>query len=110
MKPWLILALAIVTEVIGTAALKASDGFTRFWPSAVVVLSYGTAFYCLSLTLRSMPMGVAYAVWSGLGLVLITLAGWLLFGQKLDAPALIGMAFIVAGVAIMNLFSRSTGA
>ncbi len=108
MKPWLILALAIVAEVIGTAALKASDGFTRLWPSTLVVLGYGIAFYCLSLTLRSIPMGVAYAIWSGVGLVLITIAGWLMFGQKLDAPALIGMTLIVVGVAVMNLFSRAS--
>ncbi|MGB3071805.1 MAG: SMR family transporter [Ottowia sp.] len=108
MKPWLILSLAIVSEVIGTAALKASDGFTRLWPSLLVVLGYGTAFFCLSITLRSIPMGVAYAIWSGLGVVLITAVGWLLFGQKLDTPALIGMALIVAGVLVMNLFSRTT--
>lgn len=108
MKPWLILSLAIVSEVIGTAALKASDGFTRLWPSLLVVLGYGTAFFCLSITLRSIPIGVAYAIWSGLGVVLITAVGWLLFGQKLDAPALIGMALIVAGVLVMNLFSRTT--
>jgi len=108
MKPWLILSLAIVSEVIGTAALKASDGFTRLWPSLLVVLGYGTAFFCLSITLRSIPIGVAYAIWSGLGVVLITAVGWLLFGQKLDAPALVGMALIVAGVLVMNLFSRTT--
>lgn len=109
MKPWLILSLAIVTEVIATAALKASNGFTRFWPSLLVVLGYGTAFFCLSITLRSIPVGVAYAIWSGLGVVLITAVSWILFGQKLDAPALIGMALIVAGVLVMNLFSRTTG-
>ncbi|WP_028605558.1 DMT family transporter [Ottowia thiooxydans] len=107
MKPWLILALAILAEVIGTLALKASDGFTRLGPSALVVAGYGTAFFCLSLTLRTIPMGIAYAIWSGVGLVLITVAGWILFGQKLDAPALAGMALIVAGVAVMNIFSRS---
>lgn len=108
MKPWLILSLAILTEVIATSALKASDGFTRFWPSLVVVLGYGTAFFCLSITLRSIPVGVAYAIWSGLGVVLIALVAWLLFGQKLDLPALIGMALIVAGVLVMNLFSSTT--
>ncbi len=107
MNPWLFLSVAIVTEVIATAALKASDGFTRLWPSLLVVLGYGTAFFCLSITLRSIPIGVAYAIWSGLGVVLITAVGWILFGQKLDAPALIGMALIVAGVLVMNLFSRT---
>lgn len=108
MKPWLILTLAIVAEVIATTALKASDGFTRLLPSLIVVLGYGTAFFCLSITLRSIPIGVAYAIWSGLGVVLIALVAWLIFGQKLDAPALFGMALIVAGVLVMNLFSRTT--
>ena len=108
MKPWLILTLAIVAEVIATTALKASDGFTRLWPSLIVVLGYGTAFFCLSVTLRSIPIGVAYAIWSGVGVVLITVVAWLIFGQKLDAPAMIGMALIVAGVLVMNLFSRTT--
>lgn len=107
MKSWIFLAIAIVSEVIGTSALKASDGFSRLWPSLLVVLGYGIAFYCLSLTLRTIPVGVAYAVWSGLGVVLITLVAWLFLDQKLDLPALIGMALIVAGVLLMNLFSRS---
>lgn len=107
MKSWIFLAIAIVSEVIGTSALKASDGFSRLWPSVLVVLGYGIAFYCLSLTLRTIPVGVAYAVWSGLGVVLITLVAWLFLDQKLDLPALIGMALIVAGVLVMNLFSRS---
>ncbi|MBH1965509.1 MAG: QacE family quaternary ammonium compound efflux SMR transporter [Comamonadaceae bacterium] len=107
MNSWLILGLAILAEVVGTLALKASDGFTRLGPSLLVVAGYGTAFFCLSLTLRTIPMGIAYAIWSGVGLVLITIAGWMLFGQKLDAAALGGMALIVAGVAVMNIFSRS---
>ncbi|NPU95340.1 MAG: EamA family transporter [Gammaproteobacteria bacterium] len=107
MKSWIFLAIAIVSEVIGTSALKASDGFSRLWPSVLVVLGYAVAFYCLSLTLRTIPVGVAYAVWSGLGVVLITLVAWLFLDQKLDLPALVGMALIVAGVLVMNLFSRS---
>lgn len=103
MNAWLLLAGAIVAEVLGTTALKASEGFTRLGPSAIVVLGYALAFYLLSLTLRSIPVGVAYAIWSGLGTVLIALAGWWLFGQRLDSPALIGMALIVAGVLVMNL-------
>jgi small multidrug resistance pump len=101
------LAGAIVAEVIGTTALKASDGFTKFWPYLIVVIGYGIAFYLLSLTLKTIPTGVAYAIWSGVGVVLIALAAWLLQGQKLDAPALIGMALIVFGVLVMNLFSKA---
>ena len=107
MKPWLFLAGAIVCEVIGTSALKASEGFSRLLPTLVVVIGYGIAFYLLSLTLRSIPVGVAYAVWSGAGVALIALIGWLVFGQRLDAPALVGIGLIVAGVLVLNLFSRS---
>lgn len=107
MTQWAILLAAIVAEVIATSALKASDGFTRPGPVLLMAAGYGIAFYLLSLTLRTLPVGVAYAIWSGVGVVLITLVGWLLFGQKLDAPALIGMALIVVGVVIMNLFSHS---
>lgn len=107
MKSWIFLSIAIVSEVIGTSALKASDGFSRLWPSVLVVLGYGTAFYCLSLTLRTIPVGVAYAVWSGLGVVLITLVAWIFLDQKLDLPAMLGMGLIVSGVLVMNLFSRS---
>lgn len=107
MKAWLLLGGAIVAEVIATSALKASAGFTRLGPSLLVVLGYGIAFWLLSLTLRSIPVGVAYAVWSGLGTVLIALAGWWLYGQRLDAPAIAGMALIIAGVLVMNLLSRS---
>ena len=101
------LALAIVAEVVATSALQASAGFTRLWPSVLVVLGYGVAFFCLSITLKTVPMGVAYALWSGLGIVLITASGWLLFQQRVDAAALLGMALIVAGVAVMQLFSKT---
>ena len=108
-NPWLLLGTAIVAEVIGTSALNASAGFTRLGPSLVVVAGYGVAFYLLSLTLRHAPAGVAYAAWSGLGIVLIAAVGWLFYGQRLDAPALIGMALIVVGVLLMNLSSTSAG-
>jgi small multidrug resistance pump len=104
-KPWLFLAVAIVSEVVGTSALRASAGFSRLWPSAVVVLGYASAFYFLSLTLETIPVGVAYAVWSGVGIVLIALIAWLVYGQALDLPAIVGMSLIVAGVVILNLFS-----
>ena len=108
MSPWLTLGAAIVAEVIATSALKASAGFTRLGPSAVVVVGYGIAFWLLSLTLRSVPVGVAYAIWSGLGTVLIAVVGWLAFGQRLDAWAMVGMGLIVAGVLVMNLLSKSS--
>ncbi|ARP85717.1 DMT family transporter [Bordetella genomosp. 9] len=104
---WVYLFTAIVAEIIGTSALKASDGFSRFLPSAVTVVGYGVAFYFLSLTLRQMPMGVAYAIWSGVGIALITLVGFVFFDQRLDLPALVGMALIIAGVVVMNVFSSS---
>jgi len=107
MKYWLLLAGAIVAEVVGTSALKASESFTKLWPSFLVVAGYATAFYLLSHTLKAIPVGIAYAVWSGLGVVLITLAGWALFGQRPDGPAVLGMALIVAGIVIMTAFSRT---
>ena len=107
MAPYVALGLAIVAEVIATSALKASAGFTRLGPSAIVVLGYGTAFYCLSLTLQSLSVGVAYALWSGLGIVLVTIASYVLYRQSVDLPALIGMALIVAGVAVIQLFSKT---
>jgi len=107
MHPWILLGSAIVAEVIATSALKASDGFSRLWPSLIVIVGYGVAFVLLSLTLRTIPVGIAYAIWSGVGIVLITLVAWLLFGQKLDLAALLGMGLIVAGVLVINIFSRS---
>lgn len=107
MTNWLYLGIAIVCEVIATSALKATDGFTRWQPSVLVALGYCLSFYFLSLTLRSIPVGVVYAIWSGVGVVLVSVAGWLLYQQKLDAPALIGIGLIVAGVMVLNLFSKS---
>ncbi|KAB0672084.1 multidrug efflux SMR transporter [Oryzomonas sagensis] len=101
------LLVAIVAEVIGTSALKASEGFSRLIPSTLVVLGYGIAFYCLSQVLKSIPVGVSYAIWSGLGIVLISVVGAVFFKQALDLPAILGMALIIAGVAVINLFSTS---
>lgn len=105
--PYLYLAVAIVAEVIGTSALKAAAGFTRPLPSVVVVIGYGVAFYFLSLALKFIPVGVAYAIWSGVGVALITLIGWLVFRQRLDAPALVGIVLIVAGVVVIQWFSKA---
>lgn len=107
MSQWLFLSVAIAAEVIGTSFLKSSEGFTRPGPSAVVVVGYLIAFYFLSLTLKTMPVGIAYAVWAGAGVALITLVGWVFFAQKLDAAALIGIGLIVTGVVVINFFSSS---
>ena len=99
------LGIAIVAEVVATSALKASEGFTRPMPSLITAVGYALAFYCLSHTLKSIPTGVAYALWSGVGIVLISAVGWL--GQRLDAPALLGLGLIIAGVVVINVFSKS---
>src|ERR1700744_2577568 len=104
--PYALLAIAIVAEVIATSAMRAADGFSRLLPSMVVVLVYGIAFYCLSLTLRSIPVGIVYAIWSGAGIVLITLVAVVLYRQVPDLPAIIGLGLIIAGVAVLNLFSK----
>lgn len=109
MPAWVYLSIAIVSEVIATSALKASEGFSRLAPSVIVVTGYLVAFYFLGLTLKTVPVGVAYAIWSGAGVALITLVGWIAFGQRLDLPALIGMALIVAGVIVMQVFSKAAG-
>ncbi len=109
MSSQLALIIAILAEVAATSALKACDGFRNLVPSIIVVAGYGTAFYFLSLALRSIPMGVAYAIWSGVGIVLISLAGLLVYGQKLDLAAIAGMGLIVAGVFVLNVLSSSTG-
>jgi small multidrug resistance pump len=103
------LLVAIALEVIATSALKATDGFTRLAPSLVTLIGYGLAFYFLSLTLRTMPVGIVYAVWSGAGIVLIAMIGWIYYQQALDAAGLIGLALILAGVLIVNLFSKTVG-
>lgn len=107
MSHWIFLSIAIVSEVIATSCLKAAEGFTRLWPSLGVVVGYLLAFYLLSLTLKTIPVGVAYAIWSGVGIVLIALSGWFFLGQTLDTPAIIGLSLIVAGVVVINVFSRT---
>ncbi|WP_312163721.1 SMR family transporter [Phenylobacterium sp.] len=103
------LGLAIVAEVIATTALKASDSFSRLGPSVITTVGYGLAFWCLSHSMKTVPVGVGYAIWSGVGIVLITAIAWVLFKQRLDAPALLGMGLILAGVLVINIFSRSAG-
>lgn len=107
MNAWAWLAIAIVAETIATSALKAADGFTRPLPSVLVVIGYGIAFYCLSLALRTIPVGIAYAVWSGVGIVLISLIAWVLYAQKLDLPAVLGIALIGVGIVVLNLSKTS---
>ena len=102
---YLFLFIAVVGEVVGTSTLKATEGFTRIGPTIVVVLAYAIAFYFLSLSVQRFPIGVLYAVWSGLGIVLIALAGFIIYGDRLDMPALIGLAMIIGGVATIQLFS-----
>lgn len=104
---WIFLTIAIVSEVIGTSALKASENFSRPLPSTIVIISYATAFYFLSLTLKTLPIGMAYAIWSGVGIILITGIAWILYGQRLDLPAILGLSFIVIGIVIFHLFSKT---
>ena len=108
--PFAYLALAIIAEVVGTSALKASNGFTLWVPSTVVAVAYSVSFYFLSLALRTIPVGVAYAIWSGVGIVLISAIGWIAFRQRLDAAALAGIGLIIAGVAVIHLFSSAVRA
>ena len=105
---YIFLIFAIIAETIGTTSLQASQQFTRFWPSVVVVIAYGVSFYLLAQTLRVMPVGIVYAIWSGLGIVLIAAIGYLVFGQKLDLPAVIGLALIIGGIVVIHLFSHAT--
>ncbi|MDF2495384.1 SMR family transporter [Sphingomonas sp.] len=104
---YLYLAGAIVAEVIGTSCMKASDGFSRLIPSIFTVVAYAVGFYCLAQTLKTIPTGIAYAIWSGVGMVLIAVIAWLFQGQRLDGPAIVGMTLIIAGVIVMNVFSTA---
>lgn len=106
--PWLYLLVAIAGEVVGTTALKASDGFTRAGPAALVVIGYAVAFYFLALVLRTIPLGVTYAIWAGVGVAAVTLIGWVVYGQRLDPPAVLGIGLIVAGVVVLNVWSSTT--
>lgn len=108
MKNWIFLGVAIVAEVIATSALKASNSFTSPVASMVVVVGYAVAFYFLSLTLRTIPVGIAYAVWSGLGIVLVSGVAWMLYGQRLDTWGFVGIALIISGVLVLNLLSRAS--
>jgi small multidrug resistance pump len=106
MNHWLALAIAIVAEVIATSTLKTTEEFTKLLPSMVVVVGYLSAFYFMTLSLRVLPLGIVYAIWSGLGIVLVALIGWFFYKQPLDLPAMMGMALIIAGVVTINLFSK----
>ncbi len=104
---WIYLAIAIVSEVIATSSLKTAEGFTRWAPSLLVVIGYASSFYFLSLTLRTIPLGVAYAIWSGVGVALVTLIGWTIYHQSLNIAAIIGITLIISGVIVLMLFSRT---
>ncbi|TCN32512.1 small multidrug resistance pump [Sinorhizobium americanum] len=103
-----VLVIAIIFEVLGTSAMQAAQHFTRLAPTVLMVVCYAVAFFFLSYTLRYIPVGIAYALWSGLGIVLISAVGYITFGQKLDLAAIVGLALIIAGVLVLNLFSKST--
>jgi len=104
---WFLLATAILFETIGTTALKASDGFSRLWPSVAAGLAYMLSFWLLALVLRTIPVGIAYAIWSGLGICFIAMIGYFVFHQRLDLPAILGLVLIIAGILVINLFSAS---
>ncbi|MEQ6248018.1 SMR family transporter [Sulfitobacter sp. HNIBRBA3233] len=108
MPVYVALALAVLTETIGTTALQASQQFTRLWPSVLVVVSYALSFYFMAVALKSLPVGIVYALWSGLGIVLISAMGYFIYGQKLDLPALLGLGLIIAGIAVIHLYSATT--
>jgi small multidrug resistance pump len=102
------LFFAILTETMGTTALQASQQFTRFWPAVATIVFYAMSFYFMSFALKAMPVGIVYAIWSGLGIVLIACIGYVLFGQKLDLPAIFGLALIIAGILVIHLFSKTS--
>lgn len=106
-KAYLFLIIAVLFEGLGTASLQASHQFTRFWPSVGVIIGFGAAFYCLMIVLQYLPIGITYAIWSGLGICLTAFLGWLIFKQHVDLPAIIGMSLIIAGIAVINLYSTT---
>jgi len=108
MSRWIFLSVAILSEVIATSFLKSSDGFTKFWPSVIVLLGYSLAFYFLSLTLDTIPLGIAYAIWSGVGVATITLVSVIVFDQKVDLFAIVGISLIIIGVIILRVFSDTS--
>lgn len=109
LSPYIPLGIAISLEVVGTSFLQRSEQFSRLWPTLAMAICYIASFYFLSLTLRHLPLGIAYAIWSALGMALVALIGLVVFGQRLDMPAVIGLALIIGGVLVINLFSRSAG-
>ena len=108
MKNWIFLCVAIIAEVIATSALKSSEGFSKPIASVIVVLGFIIAFYCLSLTLKTIPVGIAYAIWSGVGIVLVTIIAWIVFDQTLDVWGIIGIVLIMSGVLVLNLLSKTS--
>jgi small multidrug resistance pump len=104
--PYIYLLIAILAEVIASTALRATKGFTELVPSLITVLGYAVSFYALSQTLNVFKLGIVYAIWSGIGMVLITFLGWVIYGQKMDWAALVGIALIIAGVVVIQLFSQ----
>lgn len=100
------LGLAIIAEVIATSSLRATEEFTKIGPTIIMIVGYGVAFYCMTLALRAIPLGITYAIWSGLGIVLVSIVGIVLYDEKLDLPAAIGMGLIIAGVVVINAFSK----
>ena len=105
---YIYLIFAVIAETIGTSALQASQQFTKFWPSALVVVAYAISFYLLGFALKYMPVGLVYAIWSGLGIVMIAIIGFVVFGQRLDLPAVFGLGLIIVGILIIHLFSKAT--
>ncbi|MCR9113750.1 MAG: SMR family transporter [Rhodobacteraceae bacterium] len=107
LKAYMFLIIAVLFEGLGSTSLQASQQFTRFWPSVGVVVGFGSAFYCMMIVLNYLPLGITYAIWSGLGICLTAFLGWLIFKQQVDLPAILGMAMIVAGIVVINLFSKT---
>lgn len=110
MKSWLLLFVAIIAEVIATTTLKSTEGFTRLWPSVIVIICYEIAFLLLAVTVKRIPVGIVYAVWSGLGMAIVALVGWFWMGQALDSAGIAGVLLIMGGVIVINTFSRTVNA